>query len=129
MISRIFSSYTIKCRFYLRHIADASGEKIATSSAWWKETPNGNRYQLVYWVAVKPGYQGKGLAKAIMTRTLKTLQTLEDTSPVYLHTQTWSHAAIGLYQKLEFEITDKNLDGRPNPEYKKVMDILAGLEI
>lgn len=47
----------------------------------------------------------------MMTRILKTLQNPEYTSPIYLHTQTWSHVAIGLYQKLEFVITDKNLDG------------------
>lgn len=63
-----------------------------------------------------------------MSRTLKLLQNLEDTSPTYLHTQTWSHVAILLYQKLGFEISDKNLDGSYNPDYKKTMTILAELE-
>ncbi|MFL2134437.1 GNAT family N-acetyltransferase [Desemzia sp. FAM 23990] len=125
---RSFAPYTEELKQRMLFITDPSGEKVGTASAWWKKAPNGDRYPLVHWVAVKPGYQGKGLAKAMMTRTLKTLQTLEDTSPIYLHTQTWSHAAIRLYQKLGFEITDKKLDGSPNLEYKKAMDILAGLE-
>lgn len=109
-------------------IINDAGEKVATCSAWWKDTPDGKRHPLVHWVAVKPGYQGKGLAKAMMTRTIKLLQELEVTSPIYLHTQTWSHIAIGLYQKLGFEISDKNLDGSPNPDYEKAMDILAEIE-
>ncbi|MBM6615353.1 GNAT family N-acetyltransferase [Desemzia sp. RIT804] len=123
-----FAPYPQELKKRMLFVTDPLGEKVGTCSAWWKETANGDRYPLVHWVAVKPGYQGKGLAKSMMKRTLKTLQNLEDTSPIYLHTQTWSHVAIGLYQKLGFKITDKNLDGSPNLEYKKAMDILAELE-
>lgn len=122
-----FAPYPQELKQRMLFVTDPSGEKVGTCSAWWKET-NGNRYPLVHWVAVKPAYQGKGLAKAMMTRTLKLLQNLETTSPIYLHTQTWSHPAIRLYQKLGFEITDKNLDGSPNPEYDKAMSILAEIE-
>lgn len=123
-----FAPYPNALNQRMLFVTDSSGEKVGTCSAWWKETPDGSRYPLVHWVAVKPGYQGKGLAKAMMTRTLKLLQNLETTSPIYLHTQTWSHPAIRLYQNLGFEITDKNLDGSPNPEYDKAMDILAEIE-
>lgn len=125
---RKFAPYPQELKQRMLFVTDPSGEKVGTCSAWWKESSSGNRYPLVHWVAVKPGYQGKGIAKAMMIRTLEVLQNLEDTSPIYLHTQTWSHVAIHLYQKLGFEITDKNLDGSSNLEYKKAMDILAGLE-
>ncbi|SEL06217.1 Protein N-acetyltransferase, RimJ/RimL family [Carnobacterium iners] len=109
-------------------VINSSGEKIGTCSAWWKETPNKERYPLIHWVAVKPSYQGKGIAKAMMTHTLKLLQSLEHTSPVYLHTQTWSHIAIRLYEYFGFEISSKNLDGSPNLDYEKTLLILAELK-
>ncbi len=123
-----FAPYSKDLRTRLLFVVDSSGEKVGTCSAWWKESPNGVRYPLVHWVAVKPGYQGKGLAKAMVNRTLKLLQELEKNSPIYLHTQTWSYAAIHLYQKLGFEITDNNLDGSPNVDYQKAMSILASIQ-
>ncbi len=123
-----FAPFSKELKRRMLFITDSEGRKIGTCSAWWKELPDGTRYPLVHWVAVRPGYQGKGIAKAMLSRTLKQLQKIEDTTPVYLHTQTWSHVAIRLYQKLGFEITDKNLDGSPNLDYKKAMEILAGLE-
>ena len=123
-----FAPYSKDLRTRLLFVLDSSGEKVGTCSAWWKELPNGVRYPLVHWVAVKPGYQGKGLAKAMVNRTLKLLQELEKNSPIYLHTQTWSYAAIHLYQKLGFEITDNNLDGSPNVDYQKAMSILASIQ-
>ncbi|WP_034536614.1 GNAT family N-acetyltransferase [Carnobacterium inhibens] len=123
-----FAPFSKELKRRMLFITDSEGRKIGTCSAWWKELPDGTRYPRVHWVAVRPGYQGKGIAKAMLRRTLKQLQKLEATTPVYLHTQTWSHVAIRLYQKLGFEITDKNLDGTPNSDYKKAMEILAGLE-
>lgn len=123
-----FAPFSKELKRRMLFITDSEGRKIGTCSAWWKELPDGTRYPLVHWVAVRPGYQGKGIAKAMLRRTLKQLQKLEATTPVYLHTQTWSHVAIRLYQKLGFEITDKNLDGSPNSDYKKAIEILAGLE-
>lgn len=64
----------------------------------------------------------------MMTHVLKLLQDLEDTSPIYLHTQTWSNVAIRIYQKLGFETSDRNLDESFNLEYRKAMGILAELE-
>lgn len=125
---RKFAPYSEELKQRMVFVVDSSGEKIGTSTAWWKETPSGDRYPLVHWVAVKPGYQGKGLAKALVSQTLKLLQNLETTSPIYLHTQTWSHPAVRLYQKFGFEITDKNLDGSPNLGYQKAMDVLADLQ-
>ena len=122
-----FAPYPNELRQRMLFVTNPSGEKVGTCSAWWKETPDDSRYPLVHWVAVKPGYQGKGLAKAMMTRTLQLLQNLETTSPIYLHTQTWSHPAIRLYQTLGFEITDKNIDGSPNPDYAKAMSILDAI--
>lgn len=104
-----------------------SGEKVGTATAWWKEIADGTRYPLVHWVAIKPAYQGKGLSKPLASKVLQVLQDLEKTSPIVLHTQTWSHIAIRLYERFGFEISDKNLDGTPNPDYEKAMNILNQL--
>lgn len=123
-----FAPYSQELKKRMVFVTSSSGEKIGTCLAWWKEVPNGDRYPLVHWVAVKPGYQGKGIAKAMVSHVLKLLQNSENTSPIYLHTQTWSHVAIRLYQKLGFEITDKKINGSSNPDYKKAMAILDVLK-
>ncbi|MDN6626765.1 MAG: GNAT family N-acetyltransferase, partial [Pisciglobus halotolerans] len=63
-----------------------------------------------------------------VSHTLRVLQELEHTSPIYLHTQTWSHAATRLYQNLGFEISTKDIDGSTNPDYQKALAILAELK-
>lgn len=119
-----FSPYSTELKQRMLFVVTSSGEKVGTCTAWWKEVPNGTRYPLVHWVAVKPGYQGRGLARAMMNYTLILLKKLESTSPAYLHTQTWSHVAIRFYQQLGFVLSDKNLDGSPNPDYLKTIEIL-----
>lgn len=123
-----FIPYSDELKQRMLFVVNPSGEKVGTCSAWWKELPDGNRYPLVHWLAVKPGHQGKGIATALMNQTLILLKSLENTSPAYLHTQTWSHVAIGLYQKIGFTISDKKIDGTLNPDYKKALVILAALK-
>ena len=108
-------------------ITTETGEKVGTATAWWKETEAGVRYPLVHWVAIKPEYQGKGLSKPLTTKVLQVLQNLETHDSIALHTQTWSHVAIRMYEKFGFEISDKNLDGTPNPDYEKAMEVLKQL--
>ncbi|MGC3438149.1 GNAT family N-acetyltransferase, partial [Enterococcus faecium] len=48
--------------------------------------------------------------------------------PIYLHTQTWSHQAIALYKKMGFSFIAENLDGTPNPDNEKVMQVLSKLD-
>lgn len=122
--NRTFTPYPEELKKRMLFISTDSGQKIGTATAWWKETTNGTRYPLVHWVAIKPEYQGKGLSKPLTSRVLKLLQSLENNSPIILHTQTWSHVAIRLYKKLGFEISNKNFDGTPNPDYEKAIRIL-----
>lgn len=125
--NRTFAPYPDELEKRMLFIQTDSGEKIGTATAWWKETDNRTRFPLVHWVAIKPNYQGKGLSKALTSRVLSLLQEFENHPTIVLHTQTWSHKAIRLYEKFGFKISDKNLDGKPNPDYEKVMDILHHL--
>ncbi len=78
-----------------------NGEKVATCTAWRKKSRE-RVYPVFHWLAVKPVYQGKGLAKALTAKVLQEFPTLHTDGPIYLHTQTWSHQAIALYKKWVF---------------------------
>lgn len=125
--NKTFAPYPEALKKRMIFITTESGKKVGTATAWWKETEDGTRYPLVHWVAIKPKYQGKGLSKPLTSKVLQVLQDLEDNSPMVLHTQTWSHIAIRLYERFGFEISDKNLDGTTNPDYEKAMNILNQL--
>ena len=105
-------------------IENDKGEKIATSTAWWGYT-GVRRDPWLHWVAVKPQYQGLGLGKAIISKITQTMVEIEGDRDFYLHTQTWSHKAIKLYQKIGYEITsEKYLDKYTNDNYERAMAVL-----
>ncbi len=83
-------------------IQDEQGKAVATSSLWEGYT-FGEPMQRVHWVAVHPDHQGKGLAKALMTRMLDAYHELGCRGDIYLTTQTWSYVAVNIYLKFGFE--------------------------
>lgn len=50
-----FAPFSKELKRRMLFITDSEGRKIGTCSAWWKELPDGTRYPLVHWVAVRPG--------------------------------------------------------------------------
>jgi RimJ/RimL family protein N-acetyltransferase len=103
------------------------GEKVATSTAWWGYTGI-RRDPWLHWVSVKPAYQGLGLGKAIVSKTTQLMLEIEGDRDFYLHTQTWSHRAIRIYEKVGYIITsDKNLSKYTNENYEKAIAVLAGI--
>ena len=101
------------------------GEKIATSTAWWNYT-GVRRDPWLHWVAVKPEYQGLGLGKAIISKAVGLMAEIEGDRDFYLHTQTWSHKAIKIYEKVGFSITaEKNLNGYSNENHEKALEVLG----
>lgn len=125
---RAFLPYQEELQQRMLFVVTDTGEKIATCTAWFKKRRDGS-YPLFHWLAVEPRHQGKGIAKALTIEVLRIFQKLVSHGPVYLHTQTWSHPAIQLYQKLGFTIIAENFDGRPNSEYPLAMDTLEKLNI
>ena len=108
-------------------IENEKGEKVATSSAWW-EKKGGKRYPLVHWVAVMPNYQDMGLGKAIVGKTMQMLLEIEGDQDFYLHTQTWSHKAIRIYEKAGFDIAKESpIKSYTTEEYDKAMTILSSI--
>lgn len=106
-------------------IKNNKGEKVATLTIWWRYTGN-RRDPWIYWVAVKPEYQGLGLGKAIVFEGMRRFIEIEGDRDVYLHTQTWSYKAINIYREAGFEITkEKGLGGYENNDYEKAQELIA----
>lgn len=122
-----FAPYPEELERRMFFVETKNGEKVATCTAWRKKSRE-RMYPVFHWLAVKPVYQGKGLAKALTAKVLQEFPTLHTDGPIYLHTQTWSHQAIALYKKMGFSFIAENLDGTPNSDYEKVMQVLSKLD-
>lgn len=122
-----FAPYPEELERRMFFVETKNGEKVATCTAWRKKSRE-RVYPVFHWLAVKPVYQGKGHAKALTAKVLQEFPTLHTDGPIYLHTQTWSHQAIALYKKMGFSFIAENLDGTPNPDYEKVMQVLSKLD-
>lgn len=95
-------------------VENAEGKKVATFTAWRNDD---SRQPRLHWLAVLPSQQGQGLAKALVIRVTQLLTELHPNEELYLTTQTWSHPAVKLYQKLGYEIlADEN--------YSQIVEIL-----
>jgi len=101
------------------------GEKVATASTWWAYSGK-RRDPWLHWVAVKPEYQGLGLGKAIVAAALSLMQEIEGDCDSYLHTQTWSHRAVGVYEKMGFTMTDAtHLSKYRNERFEEAVRLLT----
>ena len=106
-------------------IENSEGEKIATSTAWWNYT-GVRRDPWLHWVAVNPRYQGLGIGKALISKITRLMAEIEGDRDFYLHTQTWSHKAVKIYEKTGYAVTaEKNLGDYANENYEKAMEILG----
>lgn len=86
------SDLATRCWF----IVDAQGAPCATAMAWYYNE-RGQHWASLHWVSVSPDHQRKGLGQAITSRAMATFPSVEPGEDVYLHTQTWSYPAIGIY--------------------------------
>lgn len=111
---RTFAPYPSDLARRMLFISDENGQKVATCTAWWSKT-NG---PLFHWLAVMPTAQGHGLATILSIEVTRLLEVLYPEEPSRLHTQTWSHVAVGMYQRLGYQIV-------PEANYQKVLEILG----
>jgi ribosomal protein S18 acetylase RimI-like enzyme len=79
-----------------------NGQAIGTATAWFKDNFEGRRFGRVHWVAIVPEYQGRGLAKPLMSTICRRLQELGHDC-AYLTTSTARLPAINLYRRFGFE--------------------------
>jgi ribosomal protein S18 acetylase RimI-like enzyme len=107
----------------LTFIQDIKGNEVGTITSWWNYTGE-RRDPSIHWLAVKSEFQGRGLAKSLVSKAINTLIELEGDKDIYLHTQTWSYTAIALYQKAGFEIVRRDSFGNYKNDYEIAKDIL-----
>lgn len=81
-------------------IENEQGEAIATTTAWYGDL-RGKVEGRIHWVGVVPEYQGRGLAKPLLSEAMKRLAQYHDSA--YLTSQTTSYQAINLYLNYGFE--------------------------
>lgn len=120
-------------REYLPHVRElerrllfvrtANGEAVGTITSWWNHTGK-RRDPSIHWLAVRNEYQGLGLGKALVSECLKRLVFLDGENDVWLHTQTWSHKAIGMYLKAGFELVEQESFSQYSNDYEHAIPIL-----
>lgn len=88
-------------------VDDISGEKIGTATVSLLEKAEYGSMAAVDWVAIKKSYQGRGLARSLISKTLDIANELGHKNLI-LHTQTTTWLAAKLY--LDFGFEPVNLD-------------------
>ena len=83
------------------YLVATGGEAIGTATAWFNDDFEGARFGRVHWVAVTPDYQGRGLARPLLTAVCRRLQDLGH-DRAYLTTSAARVAAIKLYRRFGF---------------------------
>lgn len=96
----IFSEHPVSLEERQLYLLNAHQEPIGTATAWMRER-KGRMRGLVHWVAIRPDYQGKGLAKPLLSETCALLVRLGHTD-AFLKSSTARIAAINLYWKFGF---------------------------
>jgi GNAT superfamily N-acetyltransferase len=83
------------------YLCAADGTAAGTSTAWFDDGFQGQRYGRVHWVAVLPEFQGRGLGKSLVNLTCRRLRELGH-ERAYLATSALRLQAIGLYLQFGF---------------------------
>ena len=79
----------------------ASGKPVASAALWYGD-PFGYEQMRIHWVATDKAHQGKGLCRAMLSKLMKRYHELHMTGDVFLFSQTFSYAAISIYQDFGF---------------------------
>jgi len=95
-------------------LEEPGGNAIGTISGWTDEGFRRQEHGRLHWLAIHPDWQGRGLAKPLISAVLTLLAQHHDSA--YLMTQIERQAAIHLYQKFGFEpVIDPPEPIAPNP--------------
>jgi GNAT superfamily N-acetyltransferase len=99
------------------YLATSARQTIGTITAWFNNDYYGERYGRIHWLAILPDYQGKGLAKPLLSVACSKLVSLGH-SKAYLVTSTARIPAINLYLKFGFKPDIR--DSRQEQIWKKI---------
>ncbi len=90
-----FGLYIDALRTRCLFLTGSGGRKIGTATAWYSDDFRGGRWGRLHWVAIHRDYQGRGLARPLVTAAVNRLSQLH--ARAYLTSQTTSYKAIKLY--------------------------------
>ncbi|MDB4584539.1 GNAT family N-acetyltransferase [Draconibacterium sp.] len=95
-----FEKYRDELKQRLLMLENEKGKCIGTSMGWFDDNFFRSGYGRVHWVGIHPDYQGKGLAKPLVSKTMEIIKERHD--KCYLTTQTVSFKAIKIYLDFGF---------------------------
>lgn len=78
-------------------------EKYVATATLWDGMHFGMKQKRIHWVSVNQAEQGKGLAKALMTKLMDAYSEDRAAIFLYLTSQTWSYKALNLYREFGFD--------------------------
>ncbi len=104
LFARRFGSDSATLQARQLFLLAASGHLIGTATAWQGEDPRNSAAIIgrVHYVAIIPEFQGRGLAKSLMTAVLERLKELGHKT-AYLATASGRLPAINLYLRFGFK--------------------------
>jgi GNAT superfamily N-acetyltransferase len=82
------------------YLTTSDGEEIGTTTAWWQDDWRGQEWGQIHWVAIHADYQGRGLAKPMMSAAMQCLKKFHDRA--FLGTSTGRIPAIKVYLDFGF---------------------------
>lgn len=88
----------VQWRSYL--VTGERGVGVGVISSWYNRAYHGQNYGQIHWVAIRPAYQGRGLAKAMLAYALQQMSQWHGRAMLY--TQTRRLPAIRLYLDFGF---------------------------
>ena len=83
------------------YLSSSSDGFVGTATAWFNDDFMGQSFARLHWVAIMPDYQGRGLAKPLLSTVLNRMVELGH-QRAYLNTQTVRIPAINLYASFGF---------------------------
>jgi ribosomal protein S18 acetylase RimI-like enzyme len=82
-------------------LENSNNECVGTAMGWFDDSFFRAGYGRVHWVGIKPEFQGKGLAKPLVSEVMDIIKKYH--SKAYLTTQTESYKAIKIYLDFGFK--------------------------
>jgi ribosomal protein S18 acetylase RimI-like enzyme len=98
--AREFAAHPQELRRRMLFLYEPGGRAVGTCSAWHGTDIGGVPRGRIHWVGIVPEFQGRRLAKPLMTAAMNRMAQLHDQA--YLTTQTTSFKAIKIYLDFGF---------------------------
>lgn len=106
---------------------ECEGKGVVGSVICWEDMRQGAPVFSLHWLYVCEEEQGKGLGKALCQHALRIFRRMDNSRPVYIHTQPWSWKALLLYVQLGFKLQPEDTFENYENQYAQAMETLRGI--